>query len=58
MANIDMPPEGLARRLFMLTLLGVAAYITAVAILMSSPDDPRAAEASGAPEGAVAQRAP
>ena len=54
MANIDMPPEGLAKRLFVFTLLGVAAYITAVVLLISSPDDPRAA-ANAAPAGAIAR---
>lgn len=53
MANIDLPPEGLAKRLFVLTMLGVVAYVTAVMVLMSSPDDPRAA-ANATPEGAVA----
>lgn len=56
MANIDMPPEGLAKRLFVLTMLGVVAYITAVAVLMSSPDDPRAEDGGAVPESAVAQQ--
>jgi len=54
MANIDMPPEGLAKRLFVLTIVGVIAYVTAVVLLISSPDDPSAA-ASGTPAGAVAR---
>lgn len=56
MSSIDLlPPDGLAKRLFVFTMLGVAVYIAAVLFMLSSPDDPQAQQ-GGSDEGAVAQQ--
>jgi hypothetical protein len=56
MTDDELVPEGLAKRLFVLTMMGVVAYVAAIVVMMSSPDDPSAANETA--EGAVAQRAP
>jgi hypothetical protein len=45
----DLGPDALARRLFILALMGVAAYITAV-VLLNSSGDPKTEAAKPAVE--------
>jgi len=50
MANLELPPDGLAKRIFVMTMLGVLGYITAVVLLISSHGaEPSTSQGTGGP---------
>lgn len=55
MAKTSETPDGLARRVFVFAVVGVAAYVAAVVLLMSSPADKSGADNASA-QGQLTRR--